>query len=682
MNICFFNIFGELKNAEQETLMRLKYSIEKLGHKLIIADRYGFATEYEFNGKHIEDLDIDFLFTYNTFEFALSVVPDVFSVFLHWSPLGFVANFQTILELKAFNQYDYFGGFYETDIFKNHLNIKTGKISQIASSVPEDFSIPPQKNSQRKLFYVGINFERKLVSMRYETLFKELDKSNLINIYGPKEVYGHKNLWAGFKNYHGEIPFDGKSILKSINDAGICLALNSPMHNEANAVSNRLFEAAAAGALIISDDNKYVRDNFGDSVFYINANNEKESAKQILKIINWSKKNPDKAYEMACSSQNIFLQNFGLNRMTSDFIEKTIIRTNQIKNKNNQTDIIDIICYIDSTRDYNNIKQQLKRQYYQNFHLLIVTENSIYDAIKENIEYPNTFIKQNDSFKGKTLQECHLKMKGNFFTFMDGFCIMHKRHIHKNLETIKSGNYLFCYSGCYIKNKNNNNYIVLNNKEISRDEFLSFKNIDNINWEYKDMQCLFIETIFSRNCCLFKKDIIKYTEFEEASKVSNAVHYYITCSLLIKTNHLGRFTYSITAGYTGSDINDVNQNIFSHRKFWHDNRRSAKLFTKEFNLIFFKYNFETLPYFIPNRNLSGEKVFYNEKIKTETNLSRNEKKILRYIEESKISRKFLDLISSNKKYKKIDGNMKYIFFLKNHHFIRNIFHQLSKKIDI
>lgn len=682
MKICFFNIFGELKNAEQETLMRLKYCFEKQGHMLIISDRYGFINEGKYKGKHIEDLDIDFLFTYNTFEFALAIVPDIFSVFLHWSPIGFVANFQTILELKAFNQYDYFGGFYETNIIKNYLNINPGEISPIASSVPEDFSIKPQRKAKKKLFYVGINFERKLVAMRYETLFKELDKSNLIDIYGPKEVYGQKNLWAGFSSYRGEIPFDGKSILKSINEAGICLALNSPMHNDANAVSNRLFEAAAAGAVIISDDNKYVRDKFGDSVFYINPNDEKKSAKQILEIINWIEKNPNNAYEMACKSQNVFLKDLGLNRMTEDFIYKTKLRIYELNNINSQTDVIDIICYIDSIDDYTNISRQLNKQYYQNFHLLLVTDKPTYEKIQKNIKYSNTFIEKDHEFKGKNLHECFSKMKGNFFTFMDGFCIMHKRHIHKNLETIKSTNCYFCYSGCYIKDKSSNKYIVINNREILRDEFLSFKNIDNINWEYKDMQCLFIETIFSRNCCIFRKDIMKYVDFEEASRISNAIHYYIACCLLIKTNSLGRFTYALTAGYHGSDINDVNNTVFHHRKFWHDNRRSAKLFINEFNLVFFKYTFETLPNFIPYRNLLGENVFYNEEDPQQKILSRNEKRILKYIKKSKISRSILNLVLFDRNIRKIDGHMKYIFFLKKHHFIRNIFHQLSKKIEI
>lgn len=682
MKICFFNIFGELKNAEQETLMRLKYCFKKQGHALIIADRYGFVSEGEYKGNHVENLDIDFLFTYNTFEFTLAVVPDVFSVFLHWSPLGFVANFQTILELKSFNQYDYFGGFYETDIIKNDLGINPGEISPIASSVPEDFSIKPQKNSNKKLFYVGINFERKLVTMRYETLFKELDKSNLINIYGPKEVYGQKNLWAGFSSYRGEIPFDGKSILKSINEAGVCLALNSPMHNDANAVSNRLFEAAAAGAIIISDDNKYVRDKFCDSVFYINANDdEKKSAKKILEIIKWIEKNPNDAYEMACRSQNIFLKDLGLNRMTEDFIHKTKHRAHELNNKNNQTEVIDIICYIDTIDDYDNINRQLNRQYYQNFHLLLVTDRMTYEKIKKTIKYSSTFIEKDNEFKGKNLHECYLKMKGDFFIFMDGFCIMHKRHIHKNLEVIKSTNHHFCYSGCYIKDRDNK-YIVINNREISRDEFLSFKNIDNVNWEYKDMQCLFIETIFSRNCCIFKRDIMKYVNFEEASRISNAVHYYIACCLLIKTNNLGRFTYALTSGYTGSNIDDVNKTVFHHRKFWHDNRRSAKLFIKELNLVFFKYTFETSLNFIPYRNLLGEKVFYNEEEPQHKILSRNEKRILKYLEKSKFSINFLNLILFDKNIRKIDSHLKYIFFLRKHHFIRNIFHQLSKKIDI
>ncbi len=613
MKIIFYNLFGEMKNAEQETLMRLEYCFNKLGHTLLVADRNGFIISSGIdNGKFVETVNADFLFTYNTLELGIRAFPDIFSIFFHWSPLGFVANFQTLLELKAFNIYDAFAGTYESDVFDKFANITCSTVPFIGSSVPADFAIPARKHQDRKLFYVGINFERALVKMRYEELFRNLDSSDRIEIYGPRKVYGVSNLWADFKSYKGEIPFDGRSILKKINQAGICLALNSPMHNDAGAVSNRTFEAAASGALIISDDNKFVRKYFKDSVFYIDNNlTEVENSKRIIKIIDWANSNPNEAYEMARESSEIFKKELSLESMVKNTI--SIIQ----KNKNELCgfkcdDIIDVICFSNSQSEYDLIYSQVSRQYTKNLNLIVISDLDI--KVNSNV----LLIKTNFEYKGRAFLEIIPLLKGNYFIFVDANTIMHQRHIFKNYDVLRRTNVLFSYSGCYLKNKCG--YITLNSSPILRDEFLLFSKSYGLDWYNQDLQLFLIETIFSRGCALFKKEILAFIDKDEISNISDSVHFYLACCSIIKASKLGRFTYACTTGYEASSVQEVNEKVFSHsRRFWLSNCRSAKTYIKEMNEAFFKYTFEITPGFTSLRSVNGEKLYFSDLQNTKEN---------------------------------------------------------------
>lgn len=597
-----------MKNAEQETLLRLEHCFNKQGHDLVVFDKDGFViTEGADKGKYIEETNPDFMFTYNTLDLAVITYPDIFSMFFHWSPLGFVANFQTLLEIKAFNSYDTFGCTYEQDVFNRICNITTYDIPFIGSSVPLDFSLSARKQTDRKLFYVGINFERSNAEkMRYGKLLQNLDKSKQIEIYGPREVYGIKNLWAGFDCYKGEIPFDGKSIIEKINQAGCCLAINSPMHNDANGVSNRTYEAAAAGALIISDDNKFVRDYFGDSVFYIDNNlPEEEASQKILDILNWSNEHPDEAYEMAKRSNEIFKKKLALDNMVKDTIDAIKKNKTAICDAKKQNKVIDVICFAYSQNDYDKVCAQIARQYYKNINMIVISNQDL------KIHKNDTFVKTDLEFKGRAFLQAIPLLKGEFFMFIDADSVMHQRHIYKNADILQNFDTLFAYSGCYLKK--DKGYITLNSHPILRDEFLSFSLSYGIDWHKKDEQFFLIETMFSRSCALFKKEILNIIDKDEISHISDSVHFYLACCSIIKASKLGRFSYACTTGYVASSVQDVAETVFAKsRKHWNSNCRSAKTCIKEMNEVFFKYTFETTPNFICLRSEKGEALSFKD----------------------------------------------------------------------
>src|SRR5207237_1386987 len=89
----------------------------------------------------------------------------------------------------------------------------------------------------RKLFYAGINWERiSKKAGRHGELLKILDKTGDLRIYGPK-IFKGVDVWAGYKSYMCPVPFDGTSIIRLINKAGICLCLSSAAHQESELMS-------------------------------------------------------------------------------------------------------------------------------------------------------------------------------------------------------------------------------------------------------------------------------------------------------------------------------------------------------------------------------------------------------------------------------------------------------------
>ena len=111
----------------------------------------------------------------------------------------------------------------------------------------------------RKLFYVGMNWEKSSKQPgRHDGLLGLLDQGGDLRIYGPK-VYGGVEIWKDFQSYAGSIPFDGVSVVRLINQAGISLVLSSRPHAQYEMMSSRIFESSAAGAVIICNENPFAR---------------------------------------------------------------------------------------------------------------------------------------------------------------------------------------------------------------------------------------------------------------------------------------------------------------------------------------------------------------------------------------------------------------------------------------
>lgn len=174
---------------------------------------------------------------------------------------------------------------------------------------------PYVKVNPTRLFYLLCGWGQRKTSKKYQTLLEYLAAENYTNFYGADQL-GYTYGAA----YRGSIPFDGASVLQKISEMGICLILHSDVHLKHGIPSGRIFEAAAASAVIISDLNQFVIDNFGDSALYIDQN---LSARQIFLQIDshmkWIRENREEALEMARKAHQIFEERFLLENQLLDF---------------------------------------------------------------------------------------------------------------------------------------------------------------------------------------------------------------------------------------------------------------------------------------------------------------------------------------------------------------------------
>jgi hypothetical protein len=164
----------------------------------------------------------------------------------------------------------------------------------------------------KRLFYCGVNWDPLRTSPDYFQCIKLLDQTGLMDVYGTE---GMKN-W-NLNSYKGELPYDGKSFPEALKKSGIVLVLHSQEHLEFEVITSRIFEAAAAGCVIISDRHGFVEREFGDSILYLDIDKDHKLSgermfEQITSHLSWVLNNPIKAEQKARKAFEIFDAKFTL----------------------------------------------------------------------------------------------------------------------------------------------------------------------------------------------------------------------------------------------------------------------------------------------------------------------------------------------------------------------------------
>lgn len=484
-NIGVVNPWPGDMSAEAEVLARLKKSAEDAGFRLTMLSNFGHVLTDDTQKQTSEFIDakeLDFLISthYDTHKCL-----DTYYYHTLWNPPEIPLSLDDYSGRVAENYLmndDYL--IYDEGGMSKHLqcillnkerNLRSA--SSLMASFPESCILKPSLQ-EPKMFYCGMNWERVVSnSNRHEGLFKLLDQTGEVKFFGPEKVaaWGGLRPWEGYKCYQHEIPFDGFSILKEINECGICLVLSSDIHRRAGAATNRTYEACAAGAVIISDDNPFMLKHFHDAALFIkyNKNDPQDTFKQLMEKFNWIIDHKEEALSLALRSQRIFIDQFALDRQLKRLVNNHNCRVKTMQNELFAQDeskrvlitfVLNTLNNEDISKLLHPVVENVRNQHYSNIQLVIVADSSIvgdvrvfcqkclYTIIVEEMELFD-FKKSRRKSDCEALREIYKIFLHDYFINVRSEEVWFSDHITTLVRTIENTNALVAYSGRLFEDK-------------------------------------------------------------------------------------------------------------------------------------------------------------------------------------------------------------------------------------
>ncbi len=549
MKIGYLCPFDKLGCGESEARIRWTYLFQKYGHEVVELNRQCRTFDSDI---HAENLNLDLIASPAVIEHKDAVFPDAFSCVFFWCPTSFSPNTEYRSNyLLYMGKYDCVVGGYESRNPVAELAascyFNCGKLLPSMASVPADFAVLGELPAQLKLFYVG-------VLPRYEKLLSKLDNSGRLDIFGPETVFGI-SPWKKFKSYKGNIPFDGVSIIKKMHESGIVLALHSKSHNTEEFVSNRIFEAAAAGAIIIADDNKFIRRYFGDNVYYVDIyQSEKALEKSLNKVIDKIYSDPAAARLKAKNAQRIFLDKLALDKQVEDFL--AFIEDKKKAQYTFDFGVVDCIVKAETAEEFFMVQRQLEKQYYRHLHIILVASRSVFAEVENKIKFECDFAENDgDCFGGNIVGN----LKGKFFVVLNSESVLNRNHLLKAAQLLNKTNDLFAYSGSFEKTCKNGvaDFSLLNSNPLRFREFL----LDATYCETPIFGGIGAVADYPQACFVFNRELI-----ENANETSNVrfseIHAYLCAKSLLTDFERKSFMYAFSAGRVASRKKRVKNVVF------------------------------------------------------------------------------------------------------------------------
>ncbi len=280
--------------GERELAWRIKIAAQSLGWDVFLDESRGR------NLLKVKDLDWVICLLSNNY-YTRKDCPNYLTIF---HPFEFLDK-----EGKLLPFYRKYNGYLLTVNRKESIETSLREENKGFFSVPFYPTIYPvayKKLELNHLMTMVPVWGNRLMDEKFKTLYKRLSQTDQVKFYGV-----HRNSRIIEKGYMGSIPFDGVSVVKILQKHGIILILHSDIHNKEEIPSSRIFEAAAASTVIICDENAFVKEHFGDNVFYVNTSKSSEEIyQQIRRHMNTISSNPKKALDMAKNAHDIFTSKF------------------------------------------------------------------------------------------------------------------------------------------------------------------------------------------------------------------------------------------------------------------------------------------------------------------------------------------------------------------------------------
>ena len=280
--------------AERELALRLAMAVKRLGWEGAIHTR----------SDEVEAFDPDAVI--NLYPEAAPKLTDHVWLGCAWNPVSLVARLSPPARAGAARHLPAQDGYL---VSGPQLEAHLERLRPGAPQRPFHPSSPrshlcPGIGPDSRLCYVGSNWD----GQRYPSLLKRLAGAGALALHGTAERWSHlEEAWQG------PLPFDGQAVIRAAQHWGMGLCLHLPQHRAEGVPNMRVFELAAAGALIIADRHPFIEQWFGDRVLYVDTDGgEAAAADSILAQVAWARAYPHIARAMATEAQAIFNQHLCL----------------------------------------------------------------------------------------------------------------------------------------------------------------------------------------------------------------------------------------------------------------------------------------------------------------------------------------------------------------------------------
>ena len=309
--IAVIRMWPEQACAEHECVERIRTAAELVGVRVIELDRFGHIVGTPRQRVAREDVDFVIHLHYET-----AKTYDAVSVAAMWNPTQFYFDWGFDRHWSNQMSHDVYAYTGSPEIKKlvraSRGECVTADMPLLNHTLAEPI-IPPRPHDKYRVFYCGINWEKLTKKpARHDAVLRELDKQGVLDVYGPREIRGVK-LWDGYEGYRGSLPFDGRTIIDKIADAGACLVFSSEAHINSGIMSSRLFEAMAAGAVVIGDEHPFLNAAIGDNYVRVPSSlPAEERAKRIVEALKRFGRDPQEALALASASQQRLLDSYHL----------------------------------------------------------------------------------------------------------------------------------------------------------------------------------------------------------------------------------------------------------------------------------------------------------------------------------------------------------------------------------
>jgi hypothetical protein len=294
---------GLKKIAESEAFIRFQIAAKNLGHEARMFAR----------SEDIADYNPDFVICHSYQDPKLTKFTTYGTLTM---PVEWVANVERFVRnIGTYDAYitmspsvvDYVNNIVGKKFNKHIPHIYSAFSVQKTKFTPLDF-----KNAHAA--YIGTNWD----GSRHDGFFLNFKDTGLLKCYGPREKWGHLSLDL----YGGEVPFDGKSFLKTYQNSAVGLCFSHKDFDLGGLPTSRTFEIPASSALIIAGNNKLTKELYGDTALYVNPNcTEENLSQQVVEKVLWIRNNPHKANEMAEAANKIFNEKVSMEVLLNNLIK-------------------------------------------------------------------------------------------------------------------------------------------------------------------------------------------------------------------------------------------------------------------------------------------------------------------------------------------------------------------------